>query len=100
MASLPVGATAFAPGDAIRVTAAPTAGHCRIPGYLRGREGRIVEVLGRYRDPGRLAYHKPGWPAQVLYKVRFRQAHLWRGYAGPPTDELEADLYEAALVRG
>jgi nitrile hydratase len=98
MASLPLGTPRFAAGDCIHVTTVPTAGHCRIPGYLRGRPGRIVEVLGRYRDPYRLAYHRPGWPAQVLYKVRFRQTDLWSGYQGPATDELEADLYEAALV--
>jgi nitrile hydratase len=69
-------------------------GHCRTPWYLRGKPAEVVEVLGCFRDPERLAYHKPGLPGAWLYKVRFRQADLWAGYAGPSGDRLEADIYE------
>ena len=37
---------------------------------------------------------KPGLPAQVLYKVRFKQREIWGQYDGPQTDQLEADIFE------
>jgi nitrile hydratase len=84
----------FGPGDPVRVAARPVLGHCRTPWYLRGKRGVVSAVLGRFRNPEGLAYHKPGFPALVLYKVRFRQGDLWGRYAGPASDHLEADIYE------
>ena len=94
MTSLPLGAMRFKPGDCVRVGARATTGHCRTPYFLRGKTGVIAEVLGRFRDPERLAYHQPGLPAQILYKVRFAQTHIWSGYTGAAVDTLEADIYE------
>ena len=87
-------AARFAPGDRVRVAQRPVLGHCRTPWYLRGKTGVIAWVHGKYRDPERLAYHQPGLPAQVLYKVRFKQRDVWRHYSGRPEDVLEADIYE------
>lgn len=84
----------FKVGDHVRVDDRAALGHCRTPWYLRGLTGTIVEVHGRFRDPERLAYHKPGWPAQALYKVRFVQPEIWPGYSGPAKDQLEADISE------
>jgi nitrile hydratase subunit beta len=84
----------FRPGEAVRVRHRLVLGHCRTPWYLRGRTGVIAAVQGAFRDPERLAYHKPGLPAQVLYKVRIRQGDLWDPCPGPAGDQLEADLYE------
>ena len=88
----------FQLGDAVRVDARASLGHCRTPWYLRGKTGVIAEVQGQFRDPERLAYHRPGFPAQVLYKVRFEQRQLWPKYKGPATDQLEADIYEQWLL--
>lgn len=99
MASLSVGTTRYKPGDHVRIASRATAGHCRTPFFLRGKSGVIAEVLGRFRDPERLAYHKPGQPAQVLYKVRFAQTHVWDRYVGPAVDTLDADIYEHWLER-
>jgi len=71
----------FAPGDRVRVASRPVVGHCRTPWYLRGKTGVVAAVQGAFRNPEQLAYHKPGLPAQVLYKVRFTQASIWSGYA-------------------
>ena len=87
-------AASFAPGDRVRVPERSALGHCRTPWYLRGKTGVIASVHGKYRDPERLAYHQPGLPAQVLYKVRFRQRDVWLRYPGPRDDQLEADIYE------
>jgi hypothetical protein len=54
----------------------------------------VAAVLGRFHNPELLAYHKPGLPALVLYKVRFKQGDLCSRYAGPASDLLEADIYE------
>lgn len=84
----------FAPGDRVQVAARPVLGHCRTPWYVRGKAGRIIAVHGRFRDPERLAYHRPGLPAQVLYKVRFRQREVWPTYRGFDGDHIEVDIYE------
>jgi nitrile hydratase subunit beta len=89
---------AFKPGDAVRVDARASLGHCRTPWYLRGKTGVIAEVQGQFRDPERMAYHRSGLPTQVLYKVRFEQRQLWPKYKGPAADQLEADVYEHWLL--
>ena len=88
----------FKRGQAVRVDARKAVGHCRTPWYLRDKTGVIAEVHGAYHDPERLAYHKPGLPEQVLYKVRFLQSEIWPRYKGPSTDHLEADIYEYWLA--
>jgi hypothetical protein len=87
-------AGAFVPGDPVRVARRPVLGHCRTPWYLRGKPGVVAAVLGRFRNPEQLAYHKPGLPARVLYKVRFEQGDLWGRYPGAAGDQLEADIFE------
>ena len=89
----------FKLGERVLVNGRPALGHCRTPWYLRGKAGVEVAIQGTFHDPERLAYHRPGLPEQVLYKVRFRQADLWAGYTGLATDHLEADIYEFWLAR-
>jgi len=84
----------FAPGEAVWVPARAVLGHCRTPFYVRGKRGVVTGVHGSFRDPERLAYHRPGLPAQVLYKVRFKQSDLWQAYRGSDEDHLEVDIYE------
>ena len=88
------GAGRFTSGDRVRVSSRPVVGHCRTPWYLRGKTGVVAEIHGTFRNPEQLAYHKPGLPAQVLYKVQFKQDEIWERYAGPASDRLEADIYE------
>lgn len=80
-------------GTRVQVRRQPPEPHCRTPCYLRGRSGEISEVVGFYRDPSLLAFHKPGLPMRLLYRVRFRQADLWPEYQGNAQDSLYADLY-------
>jgi nitrile hydratase subunit beta len=86
--------TRFEPGDRIRVRPESKPGHVRTPGYLKGKTGRIESVLGEFRNPESLAYGGSGLPERPLYKVSFRQAHLWEDYPGSSDDELCADVYE------
>ena len=84
----------FKVGDSVHVASRTPLGHCRTPLYLRGKSGVVVAIHGTFHDPERLAYHRPGLPEQVLYKVRFWQPDLWPGYKGLASDHLEADIYE------
>lgn len=89
----------FRVGDVVRVDARAALGHCRTPFFLRGKTGVIVGIQGAFHDPEKLAYHKPGLPRMVLYKVRFKQPEIWPNYPGRPHDQLEADIYEHWLIR-
>lgn len=84
----------FGSGDRVRIDDRAPLGHCRAPLFVRGHLGTVVEIHGAFRDPERLAYHQPGLPAQVLYKIRLQQTDLWPDYAGDPKDQLELDVYE------
>lgn len=89
---------AFRPGARVRVRSGPAETHCRTPFYLRGKAGVVEAVAGAYRNPARLAFHKPGLPLLPLYRVRFRQKDVWPDYAGPAGDTVVADVYENWLL--
>jgi hypothetical protein len=84
----------FKVGDPVTVARRAHAGHHRAPFYIKGHTGEIAEVLGAFRNPEQLAYHKPGLPKRFLYLVQFRQTDLWPRYAGAPADLLTAEVYE------
>ena len=88
----------YSVGDAVTIGDCVAVGHCRTPWYVRGKPGVVVEVHGAFKDPERLAYHRPGLPALVLYKVRVRQKDLWPKYKGPASDHLDVDIYEPWLM--
>jgi len=88
----------FKIGDRVRVDGRGSLGHCRTPSYLRGQTGTVVGVHGVFRDPEVLAYNRPGYPARVLYKVRFAQSEVWKRYAGAAVDQIEVDVYENWLL--
>ena len=87
-------AAKFRPGDQVLVRADEKPGHVRTPGYVKGKTGRIEEVLGVFEDPEILAYGGSGLPKKPLYKVSFRQTDLWEEYAGSTGDALYVDIYE------
>lgn len=86
---------AFDVGAKVRVRADPSHGHCRTPSYLRGKPGVVIAVQGEFRNPEKLAYHKPGLPRQPLYMVRFAYEDVWPGRsAGGRRDSIVADIYQ------
>lgn len=85
---------ALQPEQPVRVADRHEQGHVRTPGYLRGRRGRIVQVVGAFPDPASLARGDLGLPYRMLYRVAFGASEIWQDYAGPPDDEIIADLYE------
>ena len=60
----------FKPGDTVVVDDRDHEGHCRTPIYLRGRRGRVREIVGVYKTPEELAYYKAA-TALPLYDVVF-----------------------------
>jgi nitrile hydratase len=84
----------FAVGETVRVRAAFPPGHLRTPFFVRGKSGRVTQVLGPYRNPEELAYGRSGEPALPLYRVIFETAELWDGYQGAPQDTTVVDIYE------
>ncbi len=89
----------FAPGDRVHVDTRLAERHCRTPFYLRGRTGVVEAVHGRFRDPDRLAFHRPGLPKHYLYRVRFDQVSVWGEAAENSADVVVADLFEHWLTK-
>jgi len=98
MSAKPASKTRYKVGDTLQVDKRKSLGHNRTPIYIRGKTGVVCKVQGLFHDPGRLAYHRPGLPMQVWYKLRFRQTDLWRNYKGDPADQLEVDVPEDWLI--
>lgn len=84
----------FAMGDSVTVREAWPPGHIRTPAYVRGRSGAVVAILGRHANPEELAFHRPGLPAPMLYRIRFAQHALWPDYAGSTADTVDVEIYE------
>lgn len=80
----------FRPGDMVVVDSRDHDGHCRTPIYLRGRRGRVRQLVGIYKNPEELAYYKDA-AKLPLYDVVFDWKEVW-GEDGP--DEVAADIYE------
>ncbi len=88
-------ASRFRAGDNVRVAERfPRQGHIRTPFYIRGKRGTIERICGQFRNPEALAFGKPGMPAQVLYRVRFAQTHVWPDYAGNAADTVDVEIFE------
>ena len=84
----------YQPGDRVLVRAETPGGHCRTPGYIRGKVGRVSAFQGTFRNPESLAYGGPGLPKQPLYLVEFDQREVWEKYGGLPKDKLCVDIYQ------
>ncbi len=87
----------FQPGDRVKAKNLNSAGHTRLPRYVRGKAGVIDRVHGTFVYPDSNA-HGGGEQPQPLYCVRFDATELW----GPSTsgkDRLYIDLWEDYLER-
>jgi hypothetical protein len=89
----------FASDDVVRVEARDQGGHVRTPWYIRGKRGRVIDVLRPFPDPELLAEGGHGSPYRVLYRVEFRQCEIWPDYGGEGHDTLVLDIYEHWLRR-
>jgi nitrile hydratase len=66
----------FQPGDLVRVKSDYVPGHIRMPGYIRGKSGRVVSESPAYPFPDAHA-HGISAEAEPTYDVRFKSEELW-----------------------
>jgi nitrile hydratase len=86
----------FVPGDRVRVRDDHVPGHVRMPGYIRGKTGVVVDVSPAYPFPDA---HAHGIEArdEPTYDVRFRSEELWPNSADPAL--VHVGVFESYLER-
>jgi nitrile hydratase subunit beta len=87
----------FAVGDWVRTQSAAVLHHTRLPGYARGKRGRVEVVHGRHVFPDSNAQRlgeQPAW----LYTVVFDEQELWGSEAPPQHLRVSVDAFEPYLV--
>lgn len=87
------GEGSFQEGDAVRARCLHSAGHTRLPRYVRGRRGRIIKDNGNQHLPDARAA-TGDLVMQRLYTVSFTARELW-GVA--TRDTVCLDLWESYL---
>ena len=85
----------FSVGDQVRVRDDYPYGHTRVPGYVRGRQGEIVQDHGVYAFQDALPPGNEPRP-QHVYTVRFTGPELW-GQRGHARDRVHVDLWDSHL---
>jgi nitrile hydratase beta subunit-like protein len=83
----------FAPGDRVRARAVDPGHHTRLPRYLRGQEGEIVETEGEWPLPDDWARGADPVRVETVYAVRFPARALW----GEGAHTVVAALWESYL---
>ena len=83
----------FAPGAKVRTRLLDPDHHTRLPGYVRGQVGEIVEAEGVCPLPDDRARGIAAARAETVYAVRFPAAALW----GTGTHTVTVDLWESYL---
>ncbi|GAC1323010.1 MAG: hypothetical protein NVSMB22_10300 [Chloroflexota bacterium] len=81
-------------GDRVRVRATDSSGHTRVPRYVRGAVGTVVELHGCYPLADERALGRRDVPPQPVYTVRFAARDLW----GSGDHSVTVDLWEAYLA--
>jgi nitrile hydratase len=83
-------------GDTVVAKRHGKTGHTRLPGYVRGRTGRVERFYGFYIHPD--TNMRNDGPAEALYLVSFAATDLWPD-AENPRDRVHIDLWESYLDR-
>ena len=86
---------AFAVGQRVRTASGPFDHHVRLPGYARGKAGRIESVHGAHVFPDTHA-HGQGEQPQWLYTVVFEGREVW-GEGAEPGQTVCIDAFEPYL---
>ena len=86
----------FKPGDRVRAVNINPVTHTRLPQYVRGKCGVVVEDRGVFVFPDTNSLLKGDKP-QHVYSVAFTGAELW-GPGINPKDTLRIDLWEDYIV--
>jgi nitrile hydratase len=84
-------------GDIVSVAVRYPIGHYRVPMYMRGKEVKVVRVLGRYVNPEEEGFGKNAGDKTWCYLVTIDQRDLWPEYDGDTIDRLEIEIFEPWL---
>ena len=85
---------AFAPGDLVRTSREDPPHHTRVPRYVRGAVGTVVEAHGDYPLPDDRSRGLPAEP-QPVYTVRFAARDLF----GEGDHTVTVDVWQHHLRR-
>jgi nitrile hydratase len=85
----------FDVGDTVRVTSNSPQHHSRVPRYIRGRVGTIIEDAGVFQFADTVATGRGQCP-QHCYTVAFSAKSLW-GDTAEAADTMHTDLWESYL---
>ena len=86
----------FEVGDSVMVRNLNHSGHCRVPGYAKGKRGRIELDHGIFDLPDALVAGQLE-SKQHCYCVSFASRELW-GEGGNANDRISLDLWEDYLA--
>jgi nitrile hydratase subunit beta len=86
---------AFKAGDRVRCRNDHVTTHTRLPRYIRGRVGEVVENHGAFVFPDTNAHGK-GECATWCYAIRFTATELW-GAGADPSSDVMVDCWEPYL---
>lgn len=89
----------FEVGNKIRVSVKFPIGHYRVPHYIRGKQGFIVQKLGRYINPEEESFGHNAGNKLWYYMVSFEQTEIWPDYMGKKSDTLEIEIFENWLEK-
>lgn len=84
------------PGDKVRVKTDYVPGHVRMPGYIRGKTGVVVNISPAYPFPDAHA-HGVEAADEPTYDVRFDAQELWPNSADPAS--VHVGVFESYLER-
>ena len=87
--------TNFQCGDIVRTRSIEPLGHTRLPGYLRGKRGRIIAVAGTFPLADECARGIRDAAKEMVYSVRFNACDVWEENVYDFT--ITADLWESYL---
>ena len=85
----------FQVGDLVRAKVIHPKTYTRLPRYVRGKVGTVMQDHGGYVFPDTLGERLSTKP-QHVYSVRFSAQALW-GEAAPASDALYLDLFDDHL---
>jgi nitrile hydratase beta subunit-like protein len=83
----------FAPGSRVRARLHDPDHHTRVPRYVRGHVGEIIETEGEWPVPDDRARGCAAPRVETVYAVRFPAAELW----GSGSHTVTVDLWESYL---
>jgi nitrile hydratase subunit beta len=83
----------YAPGTRVRARPGDPDHHTRVPGYVRGQVGEVVEAQGEWPLPDDRARGIRLPRVETVYAVRFPARDLW----GDGSHTVTVDLWESYL---